>query len=290
MPRPRKRSSGPSGWHCAWPSWPRSMSSRTSSPVRTACSNAPKSCGRSNGGCPKWPSASGSAATQNEIERIHTKTSAITAQLRRFQTYAELQLAYGKLLTTIGVDVIPEAVAGDSLPDIAVVIEQRLATFGGNSRRDGRDRSPARRAVEAPGGKPSGNGRADGRSRDGNGGNARTGRRFPDCIDRIGHTILRDPGGDHRSQEDSCAHASGAEPRNGLRQRRRQCARRAVPLGGGRGRPASLPTGAAGKHDPGIGFPAGGPFERTFGVGSRGSCWPVPERNADRPSGPPFPD
>ena len=70
--------------------------------------------------------------TQNEIERIHTKTSAITAQLRRFQTYAELQLAYGKLLTTIGVDVIPEAVAGDSLPDIAVVIEQRLATFGGN--------------------------------------------------------------------------------------------------------------------------------------------------------------
>jgi len=49
--------------------------------------------------------------TQNEIERISSETSAIAAELRRFQTFAQLQSAYGKMESTIGADHLPEQTA-----------------------------------------------------------------------------------------------------------------------------------------------------------------------------------
>ncbi|RAU21119.1 TolC family protein [Paramagnetospirillum kuznetsovii] len=60
--------------------------------------------------------------TQNEIERISTETSAIAAELRRFQTYAQMQSSYGKLQSTIGADVDPDRVATQSLDGLGGAI------------------------------------------------------------------------------------------------------------------------------------------------------------------------
>ncbi|CUW40852.1 Outer membrane protein (fragment) [Magnetospirillum sp. XM-1] len=60
--------------------------------------------------------------TQNEIERISTETSAIAAELRRFQTYAQMQSAYGKLQSTLGADPVPERVASQSLDGLSGAI------------------------------------------------------------------------------------------------------------------------------------------------------------------------
>ena len=69
--------------------------------------------------------ASGNQArggTQNEIERISTETSAIAAELRRFQTYAQMQSAYGKMQSTIGADPIPERIATHTLDGVSGAI------------------------------------------------------------------------------------------------------------------------------------------------------------------------
>jgi outer membrane protein TolC len=60
--------------------------------------------------------------TQTEIERISTETSAIAAELRRFQTYAQMQSAYGKLQSTLGADPVPERVASQSLDGLSGAI------------------------------------------------------------------------------------------------------------------------------------------------------------------------
>nr|CAX83995.1 Outer membrane protein [uncultured bacterium] len=64
--------------------------------------------------------------TQSEIERISISTSAISAELRRFQTYAQLQSSYGKLQTTLGIDPVPQEVASGDLDTLASGIAVRL--------------------------------------------------------------------------------------------------------------------------------------------------------------------
>jgi outer membrane protein TolC len=60
--------------------------------------------------------------TANDIERISTETSAIAAELRRFQTYAQMQSAYGKLQSTIGADPVPARVASHTLDGVSGAI------------------------------------------------------------------------------------------------------------------------------------------------------------------------
>jgi outer membrane protein TolC len=57
--------------------------------------------------------------TQSEIEKVTQDTSAIAAELRRYQTYAQLQSAFGKLRATIGSDPLPQAVAAHSIEAIS---------------------------------------------------------------------------------------------------------------------------------------------------------------------------
>lgn len=56
---------------------------------------------------------------QSEIEKVSTETSAIAAELRRYQTYAQLQEAFGKLQATIGSDPLPEAVASHQIETLS---------------------------------------------------------------------------------------------------------------------------------------------------------------------------
>lgn len=60
--------------------------------------------------------------TGNEIERVSTETSAIAAELRRFQTFAQMQSAYGKLQSTLGADPVPDRVASKSLDGLSGAI------------------------------------------------------------------------------------------------------------------------------------------------------------------------
>ncbi len=62
------------------------------------------------------------SGTANEIERISVETSAISSELRRFQTYAQLQSIFGKLQTTIGADPISGQVDELTLDGISKVV------------------------------------------------------------------------------------------------------------------------------------------------------------------------
>lgn len=72
------------------------------------------------------------SGAQNEIERISTETSSIAAELRRFQTYAQMQSAYGKLQSTIGADVDSARIATQSLDGLSGAIT--LGPVGSHSR------------------------------------------------------------------------------------------------------------------------------------------------------------
>jgi len=76
--------------------------------------------------------ASGSrqvGGVMDPVERIAVETSAIGAELRRYQAYAQAQMAYGKLMATVGVDPVPETVAAYDLPNLAQAIDDRLDTL-----------------------------------------------------------------------------------------------------------------------------------------------------------------
>lgn len=56
---------------------------------------------------------------QSEIEKITTQTSAIAAELRRYQSYAQLQSSFGKLQATLGIDPVPQTVAAHDVEAIS---------------------------------------------------------------------------------------------------------------------------------------------------------------------------
>jgi outer membrane protein TolC len=64
------------------------------------------------------------------LERVAGHASAIASQLRRFQTYAQVEQAYAKMQATMGEDLLPDAMAANDLPALSATIAQRLATWG----------------------------------------------------------------------------------------------------------------------------------------------------------------
>lgn len=62
--------------------------------------------------------------TQSEIDKVTQETSAIAAELRRYQTYAQLQSAFGKLQATIGADPLPDVVASHSVETLSQSIRE----------------------------------------------------------------------------------------------------------------------------------------------------------------------
>jgi outer membrane protein TolC len=63
---------------------------------------------------------------QSVMERIANQTSAIAARLRRYQSYAQMESAYGKMQATLGQDLLPDQVASRDLDSLSAVIAQRL--------------------------------------------------------------------------------------------------------------------------------------------------------------------
>jgi len=64
------------------------------------------------------------------LERVASHASAIASQLRRFQTYAQVEQAYAKMQATIGDDLLPDSIKADNLGSLSVLISQRLKEWG----------------------------------------------------------------------------------------------------------------------------------------------------------------
>ena len=64
------------------------------------------------------------------LERVAGHASAIASQLRRFQTYAQVEQAYAKMQATMGEDLLPDSVATHDLPALSSAIAIRLEDWG----------------------------------------------------------------------------------------------------------------------------------------------------------------
>ncbi len=64
------------------------------------------------------------------LERVAGHASAIASQLRRFQTYAQVEQAYAKMQATMGDDLLPDSVAAHDLPALSATVAQRLERWG----------------------------------------------------------------------------------------------------------------------------------------------------------------
>jgi hypothetical protein len=62
------------------------------------------------------------ATAQGKLEEIRAAMNAMMSELRLYQSYGELESAYGQLLATIGMDPVPNNMASDDLQ----VIEQSI--------------------------------------------------------------------------------------------------------------------------------------------------------------------
>ena len=74
------------------------------------------------------------ASAEGKLAEIRVATDAMISELRLYDTYGELQGAYGNLLATLGLDPVPETVKGEDLATLEQAIDQerqRWAQLGG---------------------------------------------------------------------------------------------------------------------------------------------------------------
>jgi outer membrane protein TolC len=73
------------------------------------------------------------ANAQGKLEEIRAASEAMMSELRLYQSYGELESAYGQMLASIGLDPVPEKMAGNDLAAVEQSIalaEQRWASLG----------------------------------------------------------------------------------------------------------------------------------------------------------------
>jgi outer membrane protein TolC len=85
---------------------------------------------------------------QGMLERVAGRASAIASQLRRFQTYAQVEQSFAKMQASLGYDLMPETISSHDLPALSAVIAERLAAWSNG----GAPAEPARSlpVAEAP--------------------------------------------------------------------------------------------------------------------------------------------
>jgi outer membrane protein TolC len=64
------------------------------------------------------------------LERVAGHASAIASQLRRFQTYAQVEQAYAKMQATMGDDLLPDSIAATDLTGLSRLVAVRLKEWG----------------------------------------------------------------------------------------------------------------------------------------------------------------
>lgn len=71
---------------------------------------------------------------QGVLERVAGRASAIASQLRRFQSYAQVEQAYAKIQATLGQDLSVETASGDSLDTLSKSVASALSRWGAEGR------------------------------------------------------------------------------------------------------------------------------------------------------------
>lgn len=69
--------------------------------------------------------ASADAGANDRMQLIRAEASAVVSELRRWQAYSNLNLAWAQLNSSIGVDAMPEKVASHELPALAHAFDQQ---------------------------------------------------------------------------------------------------------------------------------------------------------------------
>jgi outer membrane protein TolC len=64
------------------------------------------------------------ASAEGKLEEIRAATSAMISELRLYESYGDLQSAYGNLLATLGLDPVPDTVKGRDLASLEQAIAQ----------------------------------------------------------------------------------------------------------------------------------------------------------------------
>jgi len=66
---------------------------------------------------------------QSVLEQISNQTSAIAATLRRYQSYAQVEQALGRVYATMGQDLLPPAVVSTDLDALSAMVARRLEAW-----------------------------------------------------------------------------------------------------------------------------------------------------------------
>ena len=80
-----------------------------------------------------WSRNATMANAQGKLEEIRAATSAMMSELRLYQSYGELESAYGQMLATLGLDPLPAETGKGDLKSIEQSIDReqaRWAQFG----------------------------------------------------------------------------------------------------------------------------------------------------------------
>ncbi|OZI71597.1 TolC family protein [Bordetella genomosp. 12] len=65
-----------------------------------------------------------SASAQGKLEEIRVSTAAMMSELRQYQSYGELESAYGRMLATLGLDPLGDKLSGNDLAALTASIAQ----------------------------------------------------------------------------------------------------------------------------------------------------------------------
>jgi len=77
----------------------------------------------------KFARASLTSRTDSELEVIRTETRALLAQFQRYSAYATAQTAFGRIYNSLGLDVLPEDISGNSnLQQLSRELEKSLGS------------------------------------------------------------------------------------------------------------------------------------------------------------------
>ena len=66
------------------------------------------------------------ASAGNPLEQVRAEASALFAKLARFQSYADAQAAYGRMLSSLGVDLVPESAYQMDIAALSSAISEQL--------------------------------------------------------------------------------------------------------------------------------------------------------------------
>jgi outer membrane protein TolC len=86
---------------------------------------------------------------QSVLEEIGNQTSAIAATLRRYQSYAQVEQALGRMYATMGQDLLPPSIASTDLDSLSATVASGLDAWSRGKVPNAGEKPPERAAAES---------------------------------------------------------------------------------------------------------------------------------------------